>query len=828
MLLISLAVALFASATVQAQTQPTPSQQEQPRRPRPGTILETPSTGRITDAPSTPPPPTTKGAVTGVVERFEVEGNTSVASDTIRVYLGIVPGEAYDPTSLQKNFLNLWQTGLFDDIRLEADQGETGVIVRAVVKERPRIGSVEFRGNKDVQTSKINEALERDRIDLHVGNTIEQTLVRRAAETIKKAYTEGGYEGVTVMTSIEDMIEPGEKKIIFQISEGIKARVAGIDFTGNKQFSDRSLRRQMKDVKKHNIITWIRKKNLYIPSKLDEDLERVRNYYQDHGYMDVSFGDPQVTTVGRNTRRPRVKLVIPVKEGGIYKFGKVTVSGNNVFTADQIIGDWPLKEGEIIRRKPIQTRTDAFGEAYRMRGYIYAYVNPEFVKRSDDIVDVHIEVFEGDQFRLGRLEFQGNTTTKDKVLRREIFLEEGMIMDMETFKQSLYKLGQLGYFKVTENPDFKVNQDSKTVDITVKGLEEGKNDIQFGGGYSEGGGFFVQTMFATRNFLGEGENFSLGYQRGNRINYFSLSYADPWFMDTPNSLGISLFNQDTRYPDRYGYNATRRGGTLAYGYRLGRFDSLSMIYGLERSVTHYEFVSEPDSQGNVPIGLVADYPFTMSSVVPTYRYDSRDNPFDTMRGGSFRLSAAYSGGPLGGTISMVKPTLALTKFFRVSRRSSFSFNAEGGYIIPFGDRACSYTYAERDETGLTLCVPEVERFVVGGEYSVRGFELNSLGPVENLQGIARPVGGYSYHTYNFEYITKLNDPLRLVLFADAGRAYAYKETFDFAKLRYTAGAELRIFLPVFQFPLRFIYAVNLRPEKNDFFQGFQFTIGNTY
>ena len=237
-----------------------------------------------------------------------------------------------------------------------------------------------------------------------------------------------------------------------------------------------------------------------------------------------------------------------MKEGEVHTFGSVSVSGNTVFTSEQIIGDWPLKKGETLRRKPIQARVDAFGEAYRIRGYIYAYVDPEYVDRGNNVVDVKMHVFEGDQFRLGRLEFEGNTTTKDKVLRREIFLEEGQIMDMETFKQSLYKLGQLGYFKVTENPDFKVNPDSKTVDILVKGIEEGKNDIQFGGGYSETGGFFVQAQFATRNFLGEGENFGLSYQRGSQTNFFSISYTDPWFMDTPNSLGISLYNSERTPP----------------------------------------------------------------------------------------------------------------------------------------------------------------------------------------------------------------------------------------------------------------------------------------
>ena len=813
-----LAVSFLTAAIAGAQEQ----QPEPQPRPRP-VIIDTPGTGRITDAPTQAVVPT--GA--NVVERFEAVGNITVASDTIRVYLGIAPGEPYDPAAIQRNFLNLWQTGLFDDIRIETEPGVTGVIVRAIVKERPRIGAVEFRGNKELATAKINEALERERIDLHIGNTIEQTLVRRAAEAIRRAYSEGGFEGVSVSTSVENMTDPADRRIVFQISEGIKAKVAEIEFTGNDIFSDRTLRGVMKEVKEHALVSWVRKKNLFIPSKMDEDLERLRNYYQDHGYMDVSFGEPQLETIGKN----RVRVTVPITEGEIHKFGKVTVSGNQLFTADQIIGDWPLNEGETIRRQPIQNRVDAFSEAYQMRGYIYAYVNPQYTERpgSDDVVDVHIEVFEGDQFRLGRLEFQGNTTTKDKVLRREIFLEEGQVMNMENFKQSLYKLGQLGFFKVTENPDFKVNQESKTVDIVVKGVEEGKNDIQFGGGYSEGGGAFVQAMFATRNFLGEGENFSLGYQQGNRINYFSVSYADPWFLDTPNSLGITMYNRDSQYPERYGFDSTARGATLAYGYRLGRFDSISFLYGLERAQTRYEFTVPPDDQGNVPISTIADYTFTMSSVVPAYRYDSRDNPYDPMRGSRISAAVAYSGGPLGGSIELLKPSLTLTRFFRLNRRSAISVNLEGGYIHPLTSD-CAHSYLEREESGRSLCVPEVERFTVGGEYSVRGFETGTLGPFETIpgSGFNSPVGGYKFHTYNFEYIYRLNDPLRLVLFADAGKAYGYNEKIDFSSLRYAFGAELRIFLPVFQFPLRFIYAINPDKQPDDYFQGFQFTIGNTF
>ena len=817
---VMLALVLLAGTMANAQTSPPP---ERPR-PRPGVILDTPAQGRITEAPNQPASPESSGKV---VERFEAVGNASVASDTIRVYLGINPGDPWDPEAVRRNFVNLWQTGLFDDIRIETEPGEQGVIVRVVVKERPRIGAVEFRGNKELNTTKITEALEGDKIDLHVGNTIEQTLVKRAAESIKTAYTEGGFEGVQVDAITEDMAEPGEKKIVFVINEGIKAKVANIDFVGNRRFSDRRLRREMKDVKTHNIITWIRKKNLYIPSKLDEDLERVKNYYQDHGYQNVTFGDPQITTVGK--RKPRVKITIPVKEGEVHTFGEVTASGNTVFQSEQLIGGWPLKQGEVLRRKPIQARADAFGEAYRMRGYIYAYVDPEYVIKPGNVVDVHMRVYEGDQFRLGRLEFQGNTTTKDKVLRREIFLEEGQIMDMETFKQSLYKLGQLGYFKVTENPDFKVNPESKTVDITVKGLEEGKNDVQFGGGYSETGGFFVQTQFATRNFLGEGENFSLGYQRGRRTNFFSISYADPWFMDTPNSLGISVYNRESILPRAFGYEQRGKGGTIAYGYRLHRFDSLSLLYGYERSRTVYSTAETPDENGNIPVPVVSDLNFTTSTIVPAYRYDSRDNPYDTSRGSRISFGLAYSGGPLGGSVEMLKPTVGLSRFFRMSRKSSVSLNLDAGYIKNFREDGCANRYDELSKEVTELCVPVSDRFLVGGEFTVRGFEYGTLGPYENFPGRGlRPAGGYAYHVYNLEYIYRINDPLRFVLFADAGMSYGYKQSFDFAKLRYSAGAEMRIFLPVFQFPLRFIYAKNLQPEEGDKFGTFQFTIGNTF
>lgn len=760
------------------------------------------------------------------IDRIEIVGNQSVARDTIRVYLGLNPGDPYDPDAIRRNFLNLWQTGLFDDIGIEAERTESGVLVTVTVAERARIGAVEFRGNKNLSLTNINESLELANVDLHVGNTIEQTLVKRAVETIREAYAEGGFEGVTINSTVEDMIDPNEKRIVFNITEGIKAKVADIEFTGNEHFSDRRLRREMKEVKEHNLITWARKKNVYIPSKLDEDLERVRNLYLDDGYKDVTFGDPVIETV----RTDRVRITVPINEGDVHQFGAVSASGNTVFTEEQLIGRWPLEKGQTLSRQPIQTRLELFEEAYRRRGYIYAYINPQYVEVENNEVNVHLEVYEGEQFRLGRLEFKGNTVTKDKVLRREIFLEEGDIMDMETFKASMYKLGQLGYFKITENPDFQVMQESKTVDVTIRGQEEGKNDIQFGGGYSEAYGFFGQLMFATRNFLGEGENLSASFQRGSQQDFYSVSYADPWFLDRPHSFGVSLFDRNTRLPESIGIDSEAMGGSLAYGFRLDRFESISFLYSLQDVQERNEFVPAPDENGNVPLPRLRDTEFTTSTFVPSYRYDSRDNPYDTTRGTKLSLNANYSGGPLGGTVNLIKPVLNFTSWKPVTRRSSFSFNVEAGEIFPTDDDECSHFAADLDPVNpdSRLCVPFSERFFVGGEYSVRGFQSYSLVPREEINGVPRRVGGYKYGVFNLEYLYRINDPLRLVLYADAGQSYAYQQDWDLSQLRYTAGAELRVFLPVFQFPLRFIYAVNLEPQEDDEFRTFQFSIGNTF
>ncbi|MDX1583842.1 MAG: outer membrane protein assembly factor BamA, partial [Thermoanaerobaculia bacterium] len=650
------------------------------------------------------------------IERIEVVGNRLVATDTIRVYLGVYPGDQYVPSTIRENFSSLWQTGLFDDIWVEAVEGDSGgVVLRVHVEERPRVSAVEFRGNDTLKASDLNEALEREEIDIHIGTPVEQRILQRAAEAIRRAYSETGHETVDVDMKLEETQVPGERRVVFEIDEGLKARVAQIYFEGNTEFSRLDLLTTMKEVKRHNLVTWVRKKNIYTPSKLQEDLERIRELYQDEGYQDVSFGEPRIEQTGKY-----VNITIPIKEGPVHYFSDVSVDGMEVFESERLIGNFPLEDGDVLRRNAIQNRIELIEELYRRRGYIYAFVDPEYREVEENVVDLHLNVYEGEQFRLGRLEFVGNEVTKDKVLRREIYLHEGDVMDMETFRLSLYKLGQLGYFKLTQDPEFEVNPEEQTVDITVKGKEEGKNDIQFGGGYSERYGFFAQFQFSTRNFLGEGESLGVSFQQGDQQNFFSLSYADPWFLDRPQSLGISIFKRDTQLPRSLGFESDSTGGSLAYGFRLDRFESVRFLYGYEEREENVTIQSQPDREGNVPLARIRDTQFTTSAFVPSYSYDSRDNPFDTTRGTKASLALSYTGGPLGGTINMVKPIVNLSRFHPLTSRSVLSFNLEAGQIFPQDDDDCVHFFQELDEQNRQICIPRSERFFLGGEQSMRG------------------------------------------------------------------------------------------------------------
>ncbi|MGE5235023.1 MAG: outer membrane protein assembly factor BamA [Acidobacteriota bacterium] len=785
-----------------------------------------------------------------VIEEVQVVGGSTITPDTVEYYLGVSKGDPYDPAAIAKNFHRFWDSGLVEDLKVEAEDISPGKVKLIVtVKERPTVTAFEFKGNKKLSATTIREKLDTAGVTLKRNVPLKSSDLQKLKQAIEDVYAKEGYSSA-VVTPIVENVEVNAKKVVFQIDEGSKVRIGKISFTGNKVFSDARLRRAMKKIKERSLFHLFGKKLIWNKEAWGEDSENLKKFYMNHGYKDVIIGEPTAELVARKPRgktqaekKFATSITIPVEEGRQFRLGELSIVGNTVFPTDKLRKlYYEVKPGKVYNYSKIDAGNEAVRTAYQARGYIYAYTNQvtKDVKGKADVTDVEIQVYEGDRYRLGRLEFTGNTKTQEKVLRREFRLLEGSWMDMSTFRRSVFKVNQLGYFKLTEDPlDFKFDDVNKLVNVTVKGTEIGRTDIQFGAGYSELDHFFAQVVFNTRNFLGRGETLGVSLSSGARADSYSLSFSEPYFLDRRMVVGASIYKQRMDLVD-YIRNST--GGSLLWGLGVGDFGQFTLTYGYENvnakyNVTRYVLAGQepasphrpplppPYSGISVPDLFFADYKGITSSFTPAYGYDSRDDPFDPSQGLTYFGRLRYAGGLLGGDFSYWRPEAGMSFYHPIGRRYIVAFNVEGGYIRPFSGTA----------------IPVYDRYRLGGERSLRGFPYYGVLPrVPNgdyfRDQYGTPLGGDRYLQLNMEYQIKVGGPLKLIFFSDIGNTWAEQQGWDLGVLRYSAGAELRIFLPIFQAPLRFIYGINLKPYKGVPSLGiadekradFTFSIGTTF
>jgi outer membrane protein insertion porin family len=785
-----------------------------------------------------------------VIEEIQVVGGTTITPDTVEYYLGVSKGDPYDPAVIAKNFHRFWDSGLVEDLKIEAeDVGPGKVKLIVTVKERPNVSAYEFKGNKKLSTTTIKEDLDKANVSLKRNVPLKTSDLQRLRKAIEDAYAKDGYSSAVVEPVIENA-GPNTKKVVFKIDEGSKVRIGKISFDGNKVYSDARLRRAMKKLKQRSLFHLFGKKLIWSKESWGEDSENLKKFYMNHGYKDVIVGEPKVDLVARKpkgkTQKEKkfvIKVNVPVEEGRRFRLGELHITGNTVFPTPVLRKlYYDVKPGKWYNYSKIEDGNEAVRNLYQSRGYIYAYTNQvaKDVKDKPDVADVEIQIYEGDRYRLGRLEFTGNTKTQEKVLRREFRLVEGSWMDMSTFKRSVFKVNQLGYFKLTDDPlDFKFDDVKKLVNVTVKGNEVGRTDIQFGAGYSQIDHFFAQVMFNTRNFLGRGETFGISLSSGARADSYSLSFSEPYFMDQRMVVGGSIYKQRMNLVS---YIRDSKGGSLLWGLGVSDFGQFTLTYGYENvnasyTVTRYllagqeplaphrEPVPPPYSSMSLPDLFYAEYHGITSSFTPGYGYDSRDDPYDPSEGISYYARLRFAGGPLGGDFSYVRPEAGFSLFHPVGRRFILAVHAEGGLIRPFGGTD----------------IPVYDRYRLGGENSLRGFDYLSVLPrIPNgdyfRDQYGTPLGGDRYLQFNVEYQIKVGGPLKLILFSDAGNTWAEQQGWELNVLRYSAGAELRVFLPIFQAPLRFIYGINLKPYKgvpdlgipDEKRTNFTFSIGTTF
>jgi outer membrane protein insertion porin family len=773
-----------------------------------------------------------------LVERVEITNNQFLQTETLLFYVSTKPGDRFDERRVRDDFRRLWDTGFLNDLSVEAIDGPTGKIVRFRVEERKRIQIVDYRGSKALTTSNIEDELKKRDVALRIDTFYDVAKARRVEEVIKEMLNEKGRPFGTAKHDAKAIGGAGTQ-VSFVIDDGPKARVKHVTFDGNTVFPDHKLRGQMKKIEESGFwnLSWLGGKTTYTQDKWRGseqdprgDQGRVQDFYLNHGYVQAQLGEPKISyTDGKSGlfKKKPIKwmtLDIPVTEGPQYRVGEMKFEGMTVFKEEFARTFFKLEPGDVYNEGKLKKGFDKLRDLYGSVGYFQWTGGPR--KKPDPekkVVDVTLFMEEDKRYYVGQIHFTGNESTRDKVIRREVYMNEGDVFNTEALKMSIKRINQLGYFKPMEGaPHLEPSQkgDDK-IDVTFKVEEQNRNQFTFGGGVSGLEGAFINASFSTSNFLGAGETFQLSAQSGKRTKNYQLSVSEPYFLDRPITAGFDVFKRKITYlsyVNVIGYTQEGTGGSVVMGFPWHRWGRLLTSYSYE--VVKLSDVTQ-DLEGNVtPVsstgGPVLDPLFfgsndrTESRVSPSFVWNTVDNPYSPRAGKKFTAVATLAGGPLGGTIDYFRPNFEAVWYLPHTKKTALGVRGDFAWIKPYSG---------------TTVLPYYLRYFLGGETQIRGYELRTVGPIDST---GRALGGNKYMVMNAEYYFDVFGPVRFLLFFDAGQAYLEGENMDPAKLRTSTGAEVRFIMPVLNVPFRLIYAWN--PHR-DVFQPkttFKFAVGTTF
>jgi outer membrane protein insertion porin family len=763
------------------------------------------------------------------VEKIEIVGNDRVTRETILYYLTSREGDAFNEESLRKDFRVLWSTGFFSNLRIEGEPGTSGKVVKITVEENPVIKTITYKTGKKVKEDDIiNKLKEKDEYVLPY-SYYSSAKVQKVKETILDLLLEKGLYAAKVDVQA-DRKGKNEVDVLFKIDEGPKVRVGEVIFAGKPKLPPSELQMAMKSNRPHGLFNWVAGKDVYKENKIQEDLANIRAKLQENGYMEATVEPPAVEEMTKRTiflkKQKMMRLVFTVNAGYRYSVGDVSVEGSKSVSLDYLRSLIKLKKGEVYSTKTREKAVEEIGEAYRNIGYLYIQVMPiESLDPKNKRVNVTYNIYEGEVAYLNRLEFRGNNYTKDKVIRREMLLREGDRFSLALFKDSMLRIKQLGLVDLEKEPDIKPNPEDPTkIDAVVSVKELQRNNIQFTAGYSGYEGFFVMASYSTVNFLGAGENLEITAQYGKRVKNYVFGFSEPYVFDLPITLGFNIY--DRYYILPYLYDRKGRGADLIMGARIRGYLRGNLTYSYElvdiRQSSYTGYYPGYDYGYGYGSGYGSGYypyypgygygygKYAVSALIPTIYRSTVDSPLTPSRGTMVLASLKYAGGPLGGEVEFVKPKLEFTFWHPTFSKQVFGIHAQYEFIKPIGGSD----------------VPFWERFYLGGERDIRGYDIYSIGP-RTPEG--QLLGGMKAVIINAEYQFHLAEPLNMILFYDVGNSYLEPQKISFGNMYSSVGVEARIFVPALRVPFRLILAYNNRlVYPGDTNLNFRFAIGTTF
>ncbi|HSH37640.1 MAG TPA: outer membrane protein assembly factor BamA [Chthoniobacterales bacterium] len=721
-------------------------------------------------------------------------GPETISRDRILAQMRTAVGQNYSEPIVEQDIRNLYRTGQLQNVRIFGQPQGDGVKVIVAVQTRAIVNEIEIEGATRMSAKSL-----RKRIKLKINDPVDEAALAKARQEIIDAYRARGYNDVDVQFRVDTNAARATSRVVYTINEGRKGTISRVEFEGNTAFSDRTLRKQMK-TKGKTMFAFVDKSGRLDEAQLQQDLDAVREYYQNKGYVDVEIND-----VRRERGDGRMNMVIVINEGAKYTVGRVLFKGYKTTTEEKLRAITKLKEGAVYSPKAVRDDAKTIADGYGAGGFVDLVIVPQGTPSGPNRIDVTYTIEEGSRSFVQRINIVGNTRTKDKVIRREVLIAPGDIYNTIRVDTTKKRLDNLGYFsKVETYPDDTGVPGRR--DLVVEVEEKRTGSLNFGAGFStidEIVGFVevAQGNFDLMNwpnFTGAGQKFRARVQYGSRRKDIIVGLTEPYFLDRRLSLGGEVFYREANFLSSV-YDQRNYGFSVVARKPLGRFMSLSLEYRLE-NVDIFDLPNDVSEELGIEAGSR-----TKSQVTASWVFDTRDNPFLTRKGQRVTVTPTIAGGFLGGSTQIYGYNIEAAQYFHLPYDMILLLNAQVGSVD---------TWGEGDR------VPIFERLFLGGTNDLRGFDFREVGPKDED---GEPIGGRSLARATVELTYPIVEKIRVAVFYDTG--FVNRDAYDFSTddLASDVGVGLRLDLPIG--PIRVDYGIPIQKAGNDGGGKINFNVG---
>jgi outer membrane protein insertion porin family len=722
-----------------------------------------------------------------LVKELAVQGNRRVQEAVILGRVSAKVGQPFSPNRQAEDIRAIFALGFFDDVQLQVEDFEGGVKLTFVVVERPFVRDILFAGNKKLDSSALQE-----KIDLKLGSVYNPVAVTRATEKLKEYYEEEGYFEVAITPDAEKLPD-GDVTVTFRIAEGRKITIEEIVIEGTKGLKPKEIKEIMLTREREFFIL----RGTVQRQKLDEDVERITQLYNDYGYVQARVESSDIQ-VDRVNARATIKIV--VVEGPQFHVGGVDVTGNSVLPLEEIKRRFLLAPGDVFSRSKLRETVKGITDVYGTIGRASADVNPNVTQDLPNLkINITLEIAEGPEVFVERINISGNTRSEEKILRREIPMAEGELFTTPKLQRAKQRLTNLNYFdKVNATTAPGSSKDKIVVNIDV--TEKPTGLFSIGGGYSSQDGALGTVDLSQRNFLGKGWEVFLRLRGGQKVQQGQIGFTEPWLFDRPLAAGFDLFNNRRILSD---YTVNSLGGDIRFGYPVGDYSRVSSLYRVSND--HINGVASTASSEL----LNAQGDHLVSLIGTSFGRDTRDSAFETTKGSTLGIGLDFAGVGFGEKFTR---SIASAAYFQpLWLDHVISGRILGGYMLGWSDKP----------------VPLFERFYLGGSNSLRQFKALQVSPRDSS---GTQIGGNVELVGNIEYLIPLFFGIRAALFYDVGNVWgpdeANRPRFDLTTLRHGAGLGFRWNSPFG--PIRVDYGVKLDQKKGESFGNFNFSVGSAF